>query len=804
MDPWALSYDSYEPSQETLREALCTVGNGYFASRGAAPESVADGVHYPGTYVAGYFNRLTDVISGRSVENESMVNVPNWLPLTFRIDDGEWFDIDAVEILEFNQELDIKTGVLKRQLRFKDAAGRTTRVAQRRLVHMAHHHIAALETTVLAEDWSGTVRFRSALDGRVANTGVERYRELSGVHLRPMDSGQDESDPQVIHLQMETTRSHVSVALAARTRVYKAEHALDVSRELVRTEQYVAHEFDVAVEEGEAATVEKIVSLFGSRDKAIHEPRYEACNHVRRCGEFAELLATHILAWDHLWQRFGIEIETENGDVQCTLNLHVFHLLQTLSPNSVNLDVGVPARGLHGEAYRGHIFWDEVFIFPYLTLHMPRLTRSLLQYRFRRLPQARWHATDAGFRGALYPWQSGSDGEEETQEWHLNPLSGQWNRDNSHLQRHVDVAVAYSVWRYFSATGDDEFMENQGAEMLLETARFLASISVYNRVEDRYEIPGVMGPDEYHDGYPDASEPGIDNNAYTNIMTVWCLMKALSVFDVLPSRRRLELRERLAIGREELELWENISRKMKVVFHDDGIISQFEGYGDLPEFDWQAYRAKYGDLQRLDRILGAEGDTPNRYKVSKQADALMLFFLLSAEEVAEIFERLGYDWSSEAIESNIDYYMRRTSHGSTLSRVVHSWLLARRDREQSWSFFTDALRSDVADIQGGTTSEGIHLGAMAGTVDLVQRCYPGIEIREDALWLNPLLPEELARIAMSVRYRRMWLRLEITNSRALVSSDQENPGVCRVGAASGIYDIEPGQSVEIPLGSDVS
>ncbi|MDP2182103.1 MAG: glycoside hydrolase family 65 protein, partial [Actinomycetota bacterium] len=343
-----------------------------------------------------------------------------------------------------------------------------------------------------------------------------------------------------------------SVALAARTRLYKAERPLDVSRELVRTEDYVAQEFDVSVSVGEAVTVEKVVALFGSRDRAIHEPGYEARNHVKRSGDFADLLVTHILAWDHLWQRFGIEVETGNGDVQCTLNLHVFHLLQTVSPNSVDLDVGVPARGLHGEAYRGHIFWDEVFIFPYLTLHMPRLTRGLLQYRFRRLPKARWHAADAGFRGALFPWQSGSNGEEETQEWHLNPLSGEWSRDNSHLQRHVDIAVAYSVWRYYSATGDDEFMENQGAEMLLEVAGFLASLCVYNRTEDRYEILGVMGPDEYHDGYPDAPEPGVNNNAYTNVMAVWCLMRALSVFEVLPSRRRLELRERLGIGRDDL------------------------------------------------------------------------------------------------------------------------------------------------------------------------------------------------------------------------------------------------------------
>ena len=196
----------------------------------------------------------------------------------------------------------------------------------------------------------------------------------------------------------------------------------------------------------------------------------------------------------------------------------MFHLLQTVSEHTIDLDVGVPARGLHGEAYRGHIFWDELFVFPFLNLRFPELTRALLRYRVRRLPEARQAARAAGYRGAMYPWQSGSDGREETQRLHLNPRSGRWLPDNSHRQRHVNAAVAWNVWQYYQATGDLDFLAAYGAEMLLEIARFWASIATYNRALDRYEICGVMGPDEYHDGYPDRDEPGLDNNAYTNVM----------------------------------------------------------------------------------------------------------------------------------------------------------------------------------------------------------------------------------------------------------------------------------------------
>ena len=209
--------------------------------------------------------------------------------------------------------------------------------------------------------------------------------------------------------------------------------------------------------------------------------------------------------------------------------------------------------------------------------------------------------------------------------------------------------------------------------------------------------------------------------------------------ELLPEPRRSELLTRLSLDERELEHWEDVSRKMRVILHEDGVISQFEGYEELAELNWSAYQERYGDISRLDRILEDEGDSPNSYKVSKQADVLMLFYLLSADTLGSIFERLGYAFEPDAIPRSIDYYLQRTSHGSTLSRVVHSWVLARSNRQCSWEFFENVLRSDLDDTQGGTTAEGIHLGAMAGSVDLIQRCYLGIETNNDVIWFNPVL-----------------------------------------------------------------
>jgi trehalose/maltose hydrolase-like predicted phosphorylase len=787
---WLLTYDTCDPADEGLREALCTLGNGFFATRGAAPESVADSVHYPGTYLAGCYDRLTSQVGSREVENEDLVNAPNWLPLTFRIEGGDWLSPEHGTLLEHRRELNLKRGVLTRRLRIRDSAGRTTLVTQRRLVSMDDPHLAALETTIVPEDWTGRLEVRSGLDGRVANTGVSRYRALSGDHLVPDGEG---SDGEIMWLRVQTATSRVGIAVAARTRVTTGDAERGERCEPGRTFQNLI--MDAA--QGTPVTVEKVAALYTSRDRAIFECAAAARQQAARAASFDRLLERQVLAWDRLWRRCQISIE--HDDAQRVLNLHMFHLLQTVSEHSTDLDVGVPARGLHGEAYRGHVFWDELFILPFLGLRFPEIARSLLMYRWRRLPQARWAAREAGLPGAMYPWQSGSDGREESQQVHLNPRSGRWKADRSPLQRHVGLAVACNVWRFYEATGDIEFLAEYGAEILLEVARFFAALATYDRATDRYEIRGVMGPDEYHDGYPGRDEPGVDNNAYTNVMTVWVLRRALDVVTLLPQDRRAELCERLGLTREEITRFEDVSRRMRVVFHD-GIISQFEGYDRLAELDWAAYREKYRDIRRLDRILEAEGDSTNRYRVSKQADVLMLLYLLSPDDLTDLLTRLGYDHDPGLIPRTVAYYMARTSNGSTLSALVHAWLLARTDGDTAWSLFLDTLHSDIDDIQRGTTAEGIHLGAMAGSVDLVQRCFAGLQPRGEVLHLDPRLPPGLPGLRFTLRYRGHW-GIEVT-------CDPEHlrvglrPGVAspiRVNVGGRTARIDPGGVLEFPL-----
>jgi trehalose/maltose hydrolase-like predicted phosphorylase len=790
VDGFLLAYDGFDPGTEGLREALTSTGNGYLCTRGAAEWEDANGVHYPGTYAHGGYNRETTILGGLPVLNEDLVNLPNWLVLQLRIEGEDVIRLAGVELVNYRHELDIRNVTLVRQLRFRDGGGRETTLKSRRFVSMADVHHAGIEWTLVAENWSGRVEVISALDGRVSNHGVARYQQLEGRHLDPVSPRT--WGPEVIALKAETRQSNLYISQATRTRVFSGGQQLPVRRTLYQMEDYVQQVLAFDVHQGAAIRVEKMVSFYTSRDPAVSDTLVRAATSAARHDEFAASFRRHSAAWDELWRVCDVRVSGDDR-VQQLLRLHVAHLLQVCSRHTADLDAGLPARGLNGEAYRGHVFWDEIYALPFFNFRLPEVTRGLLMYRYRRLGEARAAAREAGWRGAMFPWQSGSEGTEETQRVHLNPLSGRWEPDLSRSQRHVNAAIFYNIWRYFQTTNDLQFLDRYGAEMMLEIARFWASIAHFNPERERYEIHGVMGPDEFHEKYPGAPEGGLRNNAYTNIMVAWLCDIAGQLLTLLPDSRVEALRARLGIGADELALWQEMSRRMFVPFHGDGIISQFEGYGELEELDWDAYRAKYGNIQRLDRILRAEGDDPNRYKITKQADTVMLFFLFSHDELREIFGRLGYDYRDDTAMRNVAYYDRRTSHGSTLSFVTHAGVLAALDPESSWQGFLVALRSDADDIQGGTTKEGIHVGVMAGTLDVMQRCYAGTQVRGDVLHFDPRLPAQLDGLSFPIQFRGTPMLVTVTGEHLTLAVHPESVSrPVRAGVAGDVRELRAG------------
>ncbi len=794
MTNWTFAYDSFEPEREPQREALMTLANGYFGTRGTMPHARADEVHYPGTYIAGVYDRAQSEIEGQTVEIESLVNAPNWLPLTWRIDNGPWFDLAEVTILGYRQELNIRHGVTTRALRVADADGRVTQVSTRRFVHMRHCHLAGMEMTIHAENWSGALEISSSIDGRVTNGLVESDQELNGEHLGPIATGADTEGN--LWAKTRTRQSRVEIDVATRARIAANGNLPELSFERHQTPGLIGQTTSLAVTQGATVAIEKIAAVFTSRDPAISESGLAAREAIANAPGFETLLRSHTAAWELLWQRSDIALEDSDDDTQLIVRLHLFHMLQTASVHTRNLDVGLLARGLSGEAYHGHIFWDELFVLPWLNLHFPAVSRAMLRYRFLRLDAARHLATEAGYEGAMFPWQSGSSGREETPPFYPNPRTGGWIPDHTPLQRHIGSAIAYNIWHYYEVTADRDFLSVEGAETLLEIARFWSSIATFNPELARYEIHGVMGPDEFHTGYPWADERGLSNNTYTNVMAAWTLRTALRALEQLPVWRRGELCRLLALGDDELVRWDDVSRRLRVAFLESGELAQFEHYEQLDELAWDAYREQYGDLQRLDYILDAEGDTPNRYRITKQPDVLMLYYLFSRAELEEILGRLGYTFDAEARQRTVDFYLPRSSEGSTLSRVVDAEIMASTDRSRSWECLHIALQSDVGDIQGGSTGEGLHLGAMAGTIAIIERRYTGIDVREGMLRFDPALPEALRRLSMNLLYRGTWLDVTVTHRRLQVQCRSEALEPITIALGDGTQQLTPGTPID--------
>lgn len=791
-DPWLLVYHGFDPAHEAHREALTTLGNGYMATRGAMPEHADDGVHYPGTYLAGVYNRVTSRSGDRDRTAEELVNVPNWLPLDMAVGDGGWWSEGGLTERDERRELDLRQGLLTRTVTLADPQGRLLRVGQRRLVSMDRAHLACLETTLTAVGWSGRVSIRSGIDTAVLNANALDPGEPVTRHL---GTSVIEHLPDIVMAEVETIASRIRIAVAVRTTVAGAD-----SRPVPEDtpDGQAAVRFDIMVADGKPLVVCKLAAIVNSRDDAIASPRDGALAELDRAeAGFDELLRRHALAWRRLWEHYAVDVDTDNP-VQLALNLHVFHILQTISPHTADLDAGVPARGLHGEGYQGHVFWDELFVLPLYILRAPAIARSLLDYRWRRLDAARDAAREEGHRGAMFPWQSGSDGRDVTPRELYNPRSRRWMPDNSWRQRHVGLAIAYNSWQYFQATGDSFWFAEHGAELVLEVARFFADMACYDRRDGRFHIHGVMGPDEYHDGYPDAPGQGLTDNAYTNVLTAWVCQRAADALAALPVHEREELAQRLMLKPDEAERWQQLGTRLAVPFHD-GVISQFDRYGELPEFDWERYRHTYGNIERLDLILESEGDTANRYRLSKQADVIMLVYLLGPQELMQLLARLGYPIDAHDLLRTVEYYRARSAHGSTLSRVVHTSVLAMLDQTTAWSEFREALDADLDDTQGGTTGRGIHLGAMAGTVDLVLRTFTGIRVEADTLAFRPDPPGALRRAAFELRYRDQRIAVTIDKQSLKLAAQPSSVPPVRISVRGKHVLLGGGQTLEFPL-----
>ena len=799
-DKWKISYENYSPTKEKLRETLCGLGNGYLGLRACSPEHTAAIHHYPGIYISGLYNRLKTPINGKIIVNEDMVNCPNCLFMTFKIGDGEWFTPGSNELLSFHQELDMKTGLLTRDILFQDPDGNKTLLKVLRIASMENPHLIAMKYSITPQNYSNKITVRTMLDGRTRNVGVDRYKSLNSQHWRVKDLGS--FGRKGAYLYASTTSTKINLFEISKTKTLRGDKEIPTQKNVfIRDEKAVIKDISFSAKNKKTYHTEKIVFLHISKDASPDEPNKLAQDAFKNNPSFDICFENSKKAWAALWKKADMEIKGD-AEAQKLLRLHTFHLLQTASPHTAKMDVAIPARGLQGEAYRGHIFWDEIFIMSFYDSHLPDITKTTILYRYNRLKAARTAAKKAGYQGAMFPWQSAGTGSEETQILHLNPLSGKWGDDHSHLQRHISFAIAYNLWRHFQQTYDLDFLISHSAEVLLSIAQFVASLTVFDKKDGRYHTHNLMGPDEFHEKLPDSKTYGLTDNAYSNFMIVWILLAAKESISLLPQEDRKRIFRKIGLKEADFPRWQDITEKMNIIINKDEIISQFDGYFKLKEVDYKKYKRKYKDIHRMDRILKAEGKSPDDYKLSKQADALMIFYLFNMEEAQEIFSRLGYKVDKELLAKNYDYYVKRTSHGSTLSKLVHCSIAHQAGKgEIAQKWFKDVLKSDFHDSQGGTTPEGVHIGVMGGSLNIVLQCFAGIAIKDDEMVITPNLPKKWKQLEFNLSYCGREMRALITKKDITlqITAQKEDHRPFKVRIEDTHYFPYFGEKLTVPL-----
>jgi beta-phosphoglucomutase len=599
------------------------------------------------------------------------------------------------------------------------------------------------------------IEIQSSLNGYPDNQGFDHWEQL--------DRGKME---QGVWLQVRTRSSHIELGMAAKMTAMGTDASWQVTNPL----DYPTITIAFITTKGQTVGVEKLVTLFTSQDMEL--PVQAAQAKLSNLPSYAVLLSAHKQAWNQVWQQSDIEIE---GDIkaQLAVRYNLFQLFIGACSHIMgeclgNSRVSVPAKTLSGLGYRGHVFWDtEIFILPFFTLTQPDIARSLLTYRYHTLDGARRKAAHSGYKGAMFAWESAATGDEMTPRWSIltDPYaeaSRIWCRDR---EIHISADIAYAIWQYWQVTGDDIWLRDYGAEVILDTAVFWMSRLEWNPKQERFELCGVIGADEYHEQ--------VNNNAYTNRMVQWHLEKAVAVYEWLQRKfpvgaasplenRAAELAQRLQLTPEKLLQFQAAIAQMYIPYDaKTGLIEQFEGFFQLKDVNLSDYEPRDRSIQA---VLGM--DETNQSQVLKQPDVLMLLYLMRDTQ--------AFLYRPDVLQKNWNYYAPRTdsTYGSSLCPAIHSILAAKLgEAAEAYKHFMQAATVDLEDSRGNT-ADGIHAASAGGVWQAVVFGFAGIQLKDSIPIANPHLPPTWTRLKFKLQWRGTWHSFDLSPSLAQSSDIQ--------------------------------
>ncbi len=727
---WRFSETSFDPCRMRAQESLFTIGNGVCCTRGAFEEG------YPGETPATLVNGLYD---DTATYQSELVNLPNWLCMQIWVGD-EPFRMERGTILSYERSLDIYSGCLVRRVLWRSPNQATLEFQWKRWISLADPHMMGIRLRVKSIDYTGRLEVHGGLNGRVDNGGV-RHWEMNG-------QGEIERSGGYLHLQ--TTSTNVEICQAFLMNIEEGQGVIADRHDSPWTP---GTRLTMDIEAGQSVAIFKLVALFSTLPCSPGQSDIEHYGLVKTCISHLTEMATrgykalfqeHKDTWEREWEDCALSIE---GDPQMELAVR-FNLYQLLIAAPRHLSYGgMSARGLSGLGYHGHIFWDsEIYMLPFLLYTRPDLARRMLLYRYHTLAGARANAREKGWNGSMFVWESAATGEETTPRWVPEKngveLERIWSGD---LSTFTTACVAWAVYRYWQVTGDDAFMHDFGAEILLDTARFWCERAEWNAQKNRYEFNDVFGPDEFH--------LHVNNNAFTNHLVYWNIKTAQDAWDWLchaaPAQAE-RLETSLSLTKNTIQKCHEILSHLTLpIDPQSGLIEQYDGYFDLDELNLGDYEPR---LQSMSAILGDQGC--QKAKITRQPDVLLLLHMFK-----DLID-------GAKVQNNWDYYAPRTdlSHGSSLGYSIHAALAARLGQpELAYRYLCDAARIDLENTFGNTP-DGVHVGNAGGIWQALVLGMAGLDpYAETEYTLHPSLPGRWKKMTFSVVLRGKRRVIEIEN-----------------------------------------
>ena len=711
---WLVTENDFDTRFQGKCETIFCQGNGYMGMRTATEERYINQVR--NTFVSGTFNKFDEY------DVTELPNAADVSNIDIRID-GKLFGLEKGTFSGYHRTLNLKTGEVTREFTWKNEEGKAFQFSFRRFISYDNLHFMAAEVEIKALNQSAKIQFDSGINGQMSNSGAQHFHEGEKRIF----------NKKYVQMLQQTTQSGI-------TFIHNTAHSVSLhgaeatSRfEMDRRKVFMVYNTDVEV--NQTIKLEKISNIYTTRDKefeslSLKSLKEYSIEQLKSAGDsgYNELQHLSAKVWAEKWNAIDIKVESNDDFNQLAIRFAQYHLLIMTPANDNRMGIG--AKGLSGEGYKGHSFWDtELFILPFFTFTQPQIARSLLEYRFNTINGARKKAIESGYKGAMFPWESAwADDGEVTPVWGgADIITGESTKIwSGFIEQHITSDISFAIWQYYQVTGDEDFMDKYGYEILLDTGIFWASRLQWNNDKKQYHINEVIGPDEYKEH--------INNDAFTNYTAYWCIENAIHYYHLLKDGKP-EIFSRLnPILNLESEIKE-LEEKLPLIYlphpNENRIIPQDDTYLTLTDIDLTKYKNQehVGSIF-LDYSLSQVG----KMQVTKQASVVMLMYLLESK------------FSPEVKLANFNYYEARTLHDSSLSFSTHS-ILANDlgNRELSYSLYRQAATIDLG-MNMKSSDHGIHGASLGGVWQIIVCGFGGLRMVGGKLRIEPKLPKEISRI----------------------------------------------------------